>query len=201
MFKKISNKIQFLKFLKRSRTNSKIIKRIVKKKICIIDIGAGHRYLSSLLNFDGSAEIHMIDPHKSLLWSSENLKKIIENKEDVKTYQVGIGAQTMKKVMYMGTRPTASTFLNIFKLSKGKKYELDMKYFSKNKQLVNIFSFKDFLKKFNIKSPSIIKIDVEGMEDIVLNSILKSCRPFLLQIEVNVNSELYNNTFNKMLNL
>ena len=74
-----------------------------------------------------------------------------------------------------------------------------MSYFSKGKELVKIFSTKDFLKKFNVKKPEIVKIDVEGLEIEVLKSVLKvSNHP--IQIETNVNSSVYFNTFDKVHN-
>ena len=73
-----------------------------------------------------------------------------------------------------------------------------MNYFSKGREIVKIFSTKDFLKKFNVQKPEIVKIDVEGLEIEVLKSVLKVSKPTIIQIETNVNSSVYFNTFDKV---
>lgn len=186
-------------FYAKSKKISFFLRSILKgNKISILDIGAGNRYLPILLNFDGSADISLIDPHRSLFWSYKNLKKKFIYKDCLKTYQLGIGEKTEIKNFHVGKRSTGSTFINIFKNSKKKKTKLDMNYFSKGIEKVKIYSAKDFLKKFKIKKPEIVKIDVEGLEEKVLNSILKISKPIIIQTETNINSEIYDNTFDKI---
>ena len=66
--KKINRKI----FISRSKKISLAFRKILKKpSIGIVDIGAGHRYLPILLNFDGVSKIAMVDPNKSLAMSNQ----------------------------------------------------------------------------------------------------------------------------------
>lgn len=200
IWSKIKRKIIFFNYLSKSRKISSILRKLIpdNNKLSIIDVGAGNRYLPTLLNFDGSAYISMIDPHKNLFWSFENLKKNFIYKNLIKAYKVGLGKNTKKKTLYIGKKSTGSTFINIFNISKKKKLKLNMNYFSKSREVVQIYKFFDFLKKFNIKKPDIVKIDVEGLEFEVLDSILNTCKPYLIQIESNINSSLYENTFDQI---
>ena len=57
-FKLIKKRINRRNYIKRSKKISQAFKEILKKpKIGIVDIGAGHRYLPTLLNFDGSQKL------------------------------------------------------------------------------------------------------------------------------------------------
>jgi len=193
---KIYNKFLGFKFQANVRKVVPLIKRLSNnKKLSIVDIGAGNRYLNTVLNFDGTAKIIMIDPHKSLKWSVNNLKKKINNKNQVFSYNVAIGNQTQNKELYLSKRPTGSTLINVYKVAKNKKIKIDMNYFSKNKLTIKVYTFYDFLKKFSLPKPDIVKIDVEGLEIQVVESILKCCKPLLIELETNINSPLYGNTF------
>ena len=47
-------------------------------------------------------------------------------------------------------------------------------------------------------SPNLIKIDVEGLELKVLNSILNCSDPFLIQVEVNINNPIFMESFSSI---
>ena len=95
--KKINRKI----FISRSKKISLAFRKILKKpSIGIVDIGAGHRYLPILLNFDGVSKIAMVDPNKSLDWSYQNFKKIIKYPKNLFKFNFGIGDKTSKKRYY-----------------------------------------------------------------------------------------------------
>ena len=187
-------------FLLKSKKISLLLRSFLDgdKKISFLDIGAGNRFLAILLNFDGCANVSMVDPHKSLFWSCDNLKKHLIFKDLVKPYKVGIGKKTTNKTLHIGKKSTGSTFIDIFKVSKNKKLKLDMEYFSISKEIVKIFKVKDLLNKYKIKKPEIVKIDVEGLEGEVLDSVLDVSRPFIIQIESNINSDIYGNTFDQI---
>ena len=52
--KSIKNKINRKIFISRSKKISSALRKILKRPVIgIVDIGAGHRYLPILLNFDG----------------------------------------------------------------------------------------------------------------------------------------------------
>ena len=187
-------------FIRKSKKISLLLRSLlgINKKISFLDIGAGNRYLTILLNFDGCANVSMVDPHKNLYWSYENLKKQLIYKDLITPYNVGIGKKTTKKTLYIGKKSTGSTFVDIFKVSKKKKIKLDMDYFSISKETVKVFKVSDLLIKYKLKKPEIVKIDVEGLELDVLDSVLDVSKPFLIQIESNINSNLYSNTFNQI---
>jgi hypothetical protein len=97
--------------------------------------------------------------------------------------------------LYLSKRLTGSTLINVHKVAKNTKIKIDMNYFSKNKLTIQVYTFYDFLKKFSLPKPDIVKIDVEGLEIQVVESILKCCKPLLIELETNINSPLYGNTF------
>ena len=193
---KISNKILDFKFILNAKKIANLIKELLgSHKLSIVDIGAGNRYLKTILNFDGAAKIVMIDPHKSLEWSVNNLKNKLKNKKEVFSYRVAIGRKTQTKELYLSKRPTGSTLVNVHKIAKNKKIMIDMNYFSTNKLSIKVYTFYDFLKKFSLPKPDIVKIDVEGLEIQVIESILKCCKPLLIELETNINSSIYGDTF------
>lgn len=187
-------------FVLKSKKTSLLLRSLLgnSKKLSFLDVGAGNRYLAILLNFDGCANISMVDPHKNLFWSYENLKKHLIFKDLIKPYKVGIGKKTTRKTLYIGKKSTGSTFVDIFKIANDKKIKLNMDYFSKSKETVKVFSVKNLLTKYKLKKPEIVKIDVEGLEVDVLDSVLDVSKPFLIQLETNINSALYGNTFNQI---
>ena len=121
--KNISNKINRISYISRSKKISLALKKILKTQIIgIVDIGAGHRYLPVLLNFDGISKIAMVDPNKSLNWSAKNFKKIIKYPENIYQYNFGISDKTEKKKYYVAKTLTGSTFIDVYKIAKkGKK--------------------------------------------------------------------------------
>jgi hypothetical protein len=115
---KFKNKILDFKYKLNAEKVANLVKKLSgTKKLFIFDIGAGNRYLKTLLNFDGTAKIIMVDPHKSLEWSVNNLKKKLKNKNELLAYRVAIGKKTQTKQLYLSTRPTGSTLINIHKIA------------------------------------------------------------------------------------
>ena len=96
--RKLSKKFTRNLYISRSRKISLFLKKILKKEyLGIVDIGAGHRYLPVLLNFDGLSKIAMVDPNKSLEWSFKNFKNIIKHPQNLYKFRFGIGNKTLKK--------------------------------------------------------------------------------------------------------
>lgn len=196
----LNKKIQRNSYISRSKKVSLALKKILSREfIGVIDIGAGHRYLPILLNFDGIAKIAMVDPNKSLDWSYNNFKKLIKYPKNLYKFNFGISNKTTKIKYYIANTLTGSTFVNIFKIAKKKKNKLDENYFGKqNTTMQQVYSFKDFSKFFFKYNIDVIKIDVEGLEDKIVSSIMNCANPFLIEIEMNLNSEIYPNSFDKI---
>lgn len=196
VLKKLFKKINHKKFLYRSKKTSALIRKLSnnKKIISILDIGAGNRYLKTLLNFDGSSNIYMVDPNKNLEWAVNNLKKDLNFPENVKGFKCGISDKSGKKKFFLASTSTGSTFINVYK--KKNKDKINKSYFGpKNTTTTDVYSLKDFIKKFNLNKPDIIKIDVEGFEKKIIRSILKNFKPMIIEIELNNNHPLYGDTF------
>tara|TARA_Y100000591_G_scaffold331051_1_gene363783 strand:- start:4043 stop:4957 length:915 start_codon:yes stop_codon:yes gene_type:complete len=195
--KLIKKNINRRNYISRSKKISQALKDVLKKpKIGIVDIGAGHRYLPTLLNFDGISKIAMVDPNKSLDWSYQNFKKIIKYPENLFKFKFGIGNKTSKKKYYIADTLTGSTFVDVYKIANKNQNKLDSEYFGKKKSNIKkIYSFKDFTKTFFKYKIDVVKIDVEGFEFKIIASLLKHSRPMLIEVETNMNSEVYPNTF------
>jgi hypothetical protein len=198
-FNKVLSKIKKNNYIHRSKKISYILRSILKKKIGIIDVGAGQRYLPTFLNFDGVAKIAMVDPNKNLLWSYNNFQKIVKYPQNVQSFQFAISNKTKKIKYYEMRRSTGSTCINIYKKVRKNNQILNDEYFGKkNEKKIQAYSFNDFIKKFFYLKPDIIKIDVEGYELDIINSIIKKYDPFLIEVELNINHKVYGNTFNKV---
>ena len=184
----------------KSRKISNFLKKInVKQKIQIYDIGSGLRYLPTLLKFDGFSRINLIDPNDNIEISYKNLKKEFINKDSIKKFQVGISNKNEKIYYYPAKVSSGSSFLNL-KKKKDSQYHKD--YFGNEKKILKkVYDFQSFKKKHNLKSPDIIKIDVEGLEYNILKSIFKKDKPLIIEVEVNFDNSIIGDTFLKVNNL
>lgn len=197
VLKKIKKKINHYQFKINSKKTTSLIYELMKnrKKLSIYDIGAGNRYLKTLINFDGSANFNLIDPNRNLEWAVENLKKNLKYPNNVKSFRCGIGNKSGKKNFYLAATSTGSTFIDVYK----NKNEINTKYFGeKNRIKVDIYNFKDFVKKFSLDKPDILKIDTEGYEEKIVEPILNNYKPYLIEIELNNNHPLYGDSFSKI---
>ena len=70
---RIKKKLKKIRYISKSKKISKFLYKILgNKKIYIVDIGAGHRFLPTLLNFDGVSKIAMVDPNDNLDLAHKN---------------------------------------------------------------------------------------------------------------------------------
>ena len=203
IFSKIFRKIKKKIYISRSKKIAKLLSKILgTEKINIVDLGAGHRFLPTLLNFDGVSNIAMVDPNSNLDLSYKNFIKNLDYPKNVTKFSFGISNKT-EKIKYFKTKiSTGSTMVDIYKNAKKNKIKLDKKYFGeKNLSFIQTYSYNNFKSIFFNKTPDIVKIDVEGFEVQVLMSLLKKNSPTIIEIEVNINHPLYTNTFTKINNL
>ena len=101
------------KFIKDSKKISISIKNLISKKnlFNILDIGAGARYLPSILNFDGSSKIYMVDPNKNLNVSVKNLSKNLKFKKNIVPIKTGIYTKNTSLNYYLAPIQTSSSFI------------------------------------------------------------------------------------------
>lgn len=175
-------------FILKSKKISSLIKKIVKKDFYfyILDVGAGARYLPSVLNFDGVSKIFMIDPNKNLDVSVNNIRKIIKFKNNIIPIKTGIYEKNTTLNYYLSTVPTSSSFIN---------YEKGLKPI---KQKVHTFSF--IKNKYKIKKIDILKIDVEGLELKIIKKILDFELPLIIEVESNFKNSVFGDTFTSLHN-
>ena len=181
----------------RSRKISNLLKKIIRlDKIQIYDIGAGLRYLPTLLKFDGISKIHLIDPNENLSISYNNLKKLFLDKNSIKKYKIGISDKNKEIYYYPAKVSSGSSFLNLSKKKSNSQYNEE--YFGKEKKLLKkVYDFQTFKKKNKLKNPDIIKIDVEGLEFQILKSIFKKDKPLIIEVELNFDNSIIGDTFLK----
>jgi len=189
---KILSYLKRLQYRLKSKKISKALQKILpKEKIQIYDIGAGLRYLPTLLNFDRISEINLIDPNENLEISYKNLKKFFFESKKIKKFKVGLSNKNEILTYYPSRISSGSSFLNL-----KKKLKFDSKYFGNEKKILKkVYDFQTFKKKFRLKNPEIIKIDVEGFEVRILQSILKKDNPLIIEVELNFDNSIIGDTF------
>jgi FkbM family methyltransferase len=193
--KRFIRKLSFFNLKKKNYKLKIIYKSFKIPKINIFDIGAGQRIIPDVINFDGIGRVYLIDPNKNLNYAYNQLKKYFLDHKNIFKFQLGISDKSKKLTYYENNVSTGSTFA----INK-KKFKLNSKNYL-NPTVLKVYSFIDFLRKFKLKKPDIIKIDVEGLELKVLKSILKCSDPFLVQIETNINNPFFSESFTKVHNL
>jgi|TARA_B110000483_G_C18198950_1_gene544327 FkbM family methyltransferase len=187
MYRSLINKFYefFLKkkFIVKSKKISILIKKILPKNyfFYIIDVGAGGRYLPSVLNFDGSSKVFMIDPNDNLNTSYNNLLKITVNKKNIIPIKEGIHKKNGIINYYQAKKSTGSSFIN---------YDDDLK---KTKKKVHTYQY--LKKKYKILKVDILKVDIEGLELSVLKDVLSFSTPLIIEVEVNFKDSVFGDTF------
>ncbi len=192
-FNKIINKIKFYHYLNKSYKLVRLYKKIYKNEIFIYDIGAGQRILPEILNFNGISKIVLVDPNKNIQYTYNRLLKYFKNINDLIPIKFGISDKTKFIDYFEAHRSTGSTFVDM-----KKNQPLKKKFYIKNSIKLKTYSFSDLVKKFRLKKPDIIKIDVEGYEKKVIKSVLQHSNPLIIQIETNMNNPFFDETFSEI---
>ena len=193
LFKKIINRIKFYFYLNKSRRLVNLYKKIYINEIFIYDIGAGQRILPEVLNFNGISKVILVDPNKNIEYTYNRLLKYFKNSNDLILINCGVSDKTKLIDYFEAHKSTGSTFVDM-----KKNQDIKKKFYLKKSIKVKIYSFLDLLKKFKLKKPDIIKIDVEGYEKKVIESVLKNSDPLIIQIEANINNPFFNETFSEI---
>ena len=194
---KVKRKLNLNSLISNKKRLSKIYMSLLKSdKINIYDIGAGHRILNELINFDQISNIYLIDPNKNLDISYKKLIKNLKVDNNVYKFFNAISDKTQTRNYYQSINSTSSTF----SLNK-QKQKIFKKYYPTNPVKIKTYSFSEFKKINSLKNPDIVKIDVEGHETKITNSIIKNFSPLIFQIETNVNNDIFEKSFLKIQNL
>ncbi len=137
---------------------------IKKSTMPIIDIGAHVGFFSIFVScLNKNIFVYAVEPEKKNFELLEKHKNE-NNLKNIKTFKCAIGEETKNGNLFI-SEDSVNNFIV--------KNNLKNKINDKNFQNVRIFSIKDFLDTNNIKKVSLIKMDIEGEEFAIINSIDK----------------------------
>ena len=194
--KKLNRRLKFRKLQKNNKETYPLYKSLINNKINIFDIGAGQRMLPEIINFNGISKVFLVDPNDNIQYCYDQLSRYFSDTKNIFKYKYGISDKTKKLKYFKSHKSTISTFA-----FNDKKLKVDSRYYNNNNAYMQVYNFSDFLKKFKLPKPDIIKIDVEGLEGQVLSSVLKTSNPLIVQIETNMNNSMFHESFSKINNL
>lgn len=127
----------------------------------IVDIGANRGQFSLIANELTNANIYAFEPLRE---PSKVFNEIFSSSNNVKLFNVAIGDVPGKSCIYISGRDDSSSLLPITHLQSStfaNTGEVD-------RAVIEIGLLDDYIKAHEIKSPSLLKIDVQGFEGRVL---------------------------------
>ena len=154
----------------------------------IIDIGSNKGQFSILAKyFFPNSKIYSFEPQKKYL----NMQKDILKKKNIKYYNFGIGAKNGNKIFYITKREDSSSFLKPIDNQIGD-------YNSKYKKKVKIDKLENIIKLNDIINPSLIKLDIQGLELEALKGARKLLRKInFIIVEISYQKIYHNQVLNK----
>ena len=199
IFNKLLTKIKNFKeeyfFIKNKKKINHLLKRFFNKKIHILDVGAGQRYLKSILNFEGISKVALIDPSENLKITKKNILKKTNDKDSINFFSFALSNKNGIQKFYPAKKSTGSSLIDFKKFKSKLDYDLD--YFGELKsKKIKVITYKKFKLLHRWHKLDILKIDVEGYEKKIIKSIIDIDKPLIIQIELNFISSIYNESFN-----
>jgi FkbM family methyltransferase len=192
---KIINLVHKYFFFKEKKKINLFLKKIYKNKISILDVGAGQRYLKSILNFDGICKVGLIDPSENLEITKKNLLNKMQDLTSLNFFKFALSNKNGYQKYYPARKSTGSSLINFKKFKS--KINYDVNYFGDVKsRMIKVLNYKKFKLSYNWSKLDILKIDVEGYEKKIIKNILNIDKPLIIQIELNFTSALYEESFN-----
>ena len=175
----------------------KIFKTIFQDKdLVIFDVGANvGQSINRFSKIFPNSSIHSFEPIKE---NYLNVKKKFKGK-DIYINNYAVGETICKKNIFVNADTGTSSFYPINKNSKwakirSKEHSMHVEDFSK-KEEVNVITLDKYCEENNIKKIDILKIDVQGYEDKVLEgaeNMLKKKKINTLEIEINFSNHYEN---------
>ena len=171
------NLIKSKDFRKIYRTLDYSIKSLIRKKSpLIIDVGA--HYGESIKRFNKlfiNPEIHSFEPQNEAF---RKLKKF--KSENIYVNNYSLGSNKRKKSLIINSDTAASSYLKLDNNSKSFRSINSIK-----KQDTRLDTLDNYLIEKKIDFVDLVKIDVQGFENEVLNGSIKSLNKiFLIEVEI-----------------
>lgn len=135
---------------------------------CVIDIGANVGQFSLLCKIvHPNASIHAFEP---LGKAADTFLKVLGHEPDVYVYRHAIGSEASEKYMNVTARADSSSLL-----APDAQSRIFPGTHAVSQEAVRVLPLQDVLRREDISSPALLKIDVQGYE----GEVLKGCERLL----------------------
>jgi len=159
-------------------------------RIIILDVGANDgRSIKRFKKIFPKSEIHSFEP---LISQKITLRNIQENFSDIVINNFALGNKKEKGKLIINTKDDTSSFLKLdlnseWVKKRSQEYKVNKEDFMRSVQEVEIETLDNYLENNNIEYISILKIDVQGFEEEVLEGGKSSLKNNLFEfIEVEI---------------
>lgn len=152
----------------------------------VLDLGANVGMFTNYISLRNAKTIHSIEPNQKAF---EQLKKQFYYQHGVKLHKVGIDTEDCQKTLYTNNEnSTISSFLH--------KTSSDI-----SEELISMYRLPTFYQNQNLTKVDLIKMDIEGMEYSIFDSLSDSeillCDRYLIEYHLN---SLENNRAKELIN-
>jgi FkbM family methyltransferase len=140
----------------------------------VLDVGANVGMFTNYISLRNAKTVHAIEPNSKAF---EQLKKQFYYQHGVKLHKVGLDTEDGQKLLYTNNEnSTISSFLN--------KTSSDI-----SEELIDMYRLPTFCRNLNISKVDLIKMDIEGMEYGIFDSLsdtdILMCDRYLVEYHLN----------------